>query len=41
MGTWNAYEFLRLAQQQGLPMPVKAFLSGGVGAAVLGACSSA
>jgi len=28
VGTWNAYEFLRLAQQQGLPMPAKAFLSG-------------
>ncbi|EFN56085.1 hypothetical protein CHLNCDRAFT_145600 [Chlorella variabilis] len=28
VGTWNAYEFLRLAQQQGLPMPAKVFLSG-------------
>ncbi len=27
VGTWNAYEFLRLAQQRGLPMPLKAFLS--------------
>ncbi|KAL4451499.1 hypothetical protein ABPG75_007161 [Micractinium tetrahymenae] len=27
VGTWNAYEFLRLAQRQGLPMPRQAFLS--------------
>lgn len=32
VGTWNAYEFLRRAQRQGLPMPRKAFLSGGCGA---------
>ncbi len=28
VGTWNAYEFLRLAQREGLPMPRQAFLSG-------------
>ena len=27
VGTWVAYELLRLAQSHGLPMPWKAFLS--------------
>ena len=27
VGTWVAYELLRLAQSHGLPMPRKAFLS--------------
>lgn len=31
VGTWCAYELLRLVQQHGLPMPAKAFLSGGCG----------
>lgn len=28
VGTWNAYEFLRLVQAQGLPLPLKCFFSG-------------
>ena len=27
VGAWNAYEFLVLARQRGLPMPQQAFLS--------------
>lgn len=39
VGTWNAYEFLRLALREGLPMPRKVFLSGGCLAACVPAAS--